>query len=77
MQGLVNSFPKLLILIRNTLFKLYFNFRSFRSIGDETFLRAFEDTTLPFEDWTHEAHMRMAWNYLREFDIDKAESLIK
>ena len=51
--------------------------RSFRSIGDETFLQAFEDTTLPFEDWTHEAHLRMAWNYLREHGKDQAIPLIK
>ncbi|XP_066291040.1 uncharacterized protein [Branchiostoma lanceolatum] len=43
---------------------LYFA-RSYRSIGDEAFMNAFEDATLLFEDWTHEAHLRMAWNYIR------------
>ncbi|XP_048760910.1 uncharacterized protein LOC125670041 [Ostrea edulis] len=44
---------------------LYYT-RSFRSVGDEIFIQAFEDATLPFEDWTHEAHLRMAWNYITE-----------
>lgn len=51
--------------------------RSFRSIGDEAFIQAFEDTTLPFEDWTHEAHMRMAWNYIREKGKTEAIPIIK
>ena len=29
-------------------------FRSYRSIGDETFIRAFETATLGYEEWTHE-----------------------
>ena len=45
---------------------LLFYHRSFRSVGDEIFIQAFEDATLPFEDWTHEAHLRMAWNYITE-----------
>ncbi len=52
-------------------------FRSFRSIGDETFLKAFEDRTLPFEEWTHEAHIRMAWNYIKEHGKEKAIPLIR
>ena len=52
-------------------------FRSFRSIGDETFLQAFEDTTLPFVDWTHEAHLRMAWNYIKEYGTEGAIPYIK
>nr|XP_022318176.1 uncharacterized protein LOC111121274 [Crassostrea virginica] len=45
---------------------LLYYIRSFRSVGDEIFIQAFEDATLPFEDWTHEAHLRMAWNYITE-----------
>ena len=52
-------------------------FRSFRSVGDETFIQAFEDTSLPFEDWTHEAHIRMAWNYIREKGKEEAIPYIK
>ena len=51
--------------------------RSFRSIGDDSFMKAFEDTTLPFSEWTHEAHLRMAWNYIREDGVDKAVPRIK
>ena len=29
-------------------------YRSYRSIGDETFIRAFETATLGYEEWTHE-----------------------
>ena len=32
---------------------------------DEEFLDGFERCTLPEEKWTHEAHFRMAWLYLR------------
>ncbi|KAK3090976.1 hypothetical protein FSP39_016164, partial [Pinctada imbricata] len=55
---------------------LYFT-RSFRSVGDEIFLKAFEDATLPFEDWTHEAHLRMAWNYITEHGKEGATPLIR
>ena len=51
--------------------------RSFRAIGDEAFMKAFEDTTLPFEDWTHEAHIRMAFHYLQEYGRQDAEAHIK
>ncbi|XP_019644297.1 PREDICTED: uncharacterized protein LOC109485261 [Branchiostoma belcheri] len=50
---------------------LYFA-RSYRSIGDEAFMNAFEDATLLFEDWTHEAHLRMAWNYIRRHGKENA-----
>ena len=51
--------------------------RSFRSVGDQLFLQAFEDATLPFEDWTHEAHLRMAWNYIKQYGAEGAEPYIK
>ncbi|CAH1794339.1 unnamed protein product [Owenia fusiformis] len=54
---------------------LYFK-RSFRSVGDEAFMNAFEERTLPFEDWTHEAHLRMAWNYIMKYG-EQAEPYIK
>ena len=31
---------------------------------DEMFLRAFEDCTLPFEQWKHRAHIKVAYLYL-------------
>lgn len=51
--------------------------RSFRSVGDEIFIQSFEDATLPFENWTHEAHIRMAWNYILVHGRDKAIPLIR
>lgn len=51
---------------------LLYYIRSFRSVGDEIFIQAFEDATLPFEDWTHEAHLRMAWNYITEYGKEGA-----
>ena len=38
---------------------------------------AFEDRTLPFDQWTHEAHLRMAWNYIKEHGKEKAIPLIR
>ena len=51
--------------------------RSFRSVGDEMFMEAFEQRTLPFEQWTHEAHLRMAWNYIKEYGPEHAALKIK
>ena len=31
--------------------------RSYRSVGDEAFMRAFETATLGYEEWTHEVGM--------------------
>jgi len=45
-------------------------------VGEELFMQAFEDTTLPFKDWDHTAHIRMAWNYIKENGKDKATPLI-
>ena len=39
-------------------------------------MQAFEDTTLPFKDWDHAAHIRMAWNYIKENGKDRATPLI-
>ncbi|XP_069123115.1 uncharacterized protein [Argopecten irradians] len=60
------------VLNHNTPDPLLYFIRSFRSVGDEIFLKAFEDATLPYEDWTHEAHLRMAWNYITELGKDGA-----
>lgn len=51
--------------------------RSYRSIGDHSFMKSFETATLAYEDWTHEAHLRMAWNYLIEYEREEATPLIK
>ncbi|KAH9247324.1 hypothetical protein BASA81_015091 [Batrachochytrium salamandrivorans] len=51
----------------------------YRSIGDEVFIDAFEKATLSFDEWSHRAHLRMAWNYLREVDgsLEKAIPRVK
>jgi GNAT superfamily N-acetyltransferase len=39
---------------------------------DVEFLRAFEDRTLPFDQWTHRAHIKVAYLYLRQYPFDVA-----
>ena len=39
---------------------------------DDEFLRAFEDLTLPFAQWTHRAHVKVAFTYLRRHPFDEA-----
>jgi hypothetical protein len=39
---------------------------------DDDFLQAFEELTLPFEQWTHRAHVKVAFTYLRRHPFDEA-----
>jgi hypothetical protein len=39
---------------------------------DEGFLRAFEACTLPFAQWTHRCHVRLAWTCLDRHSFDDA-----
>ena len=39
---------------------------------DEEHLRAFETSTLPFREWTHRAHVKVAFAYLRRYPFDEA-----
>jgi hypothetical protein len=39
---------------------------------DEAFLKAFEDCTLPFAEWRHRAHLKVAYLYLYELPFDEA-----
>jgi flavin reductase (DIM6/NTAB) family NADH-FMN oxidoreductase RutF len=60
---------------------LYYD-RCYRSVGDQVFMKAFEDENQdnkPFDTmkWMHRAHLRMAWNYIRELGPDAAEPIIK
>ena len=43
-----------------------------RALDDRTFLGQFEDRTLPFDQWTHRAHVKVAYLYLRRFSLDEA-----
>src|SRR4051794_23254866 len=39
---------------------------------DDAFLTAFETQSLPFAEWTHRAHVKVAFLYLREFPLGAA-----
>lgn len=39
---------------------------------DDELLAAFEACTLPFRQWTHQAHVRVAWLYASHHDLDAA-----
>ena len=40
--------------------------------SDEAFLQAFEERTLPFAQWTHRAHVKVALTYLRRGTFQEA-----
>ncbi|KAI9492347.1 flavin reductase like domain-containing protein [Zychaea mexicana] len=56
---------------------LLYHDRRYRSVGEQVFMKAFEDSNLDAKLWTHRAHVRMAWNYLRELGKEKATPVIK
>jgi hypothetical protein len=39
---------------------------------DDEFLERFESQSLPFEQWTHRAHVKVAFTYLRRHPFDRA-----
>jgi hypothetical protein len=39
---------------------------------DDVFLQQFESRTLPFAQWTHRAHLKIAYLYLTRMDFDAA-----
>ena len=43
----------------------------------EEFIRQFEECTLPASEWTHAAHIRMAWFYLSHCDYRTGLSRIR
>jgi hypothetical protein len=44
---------------------------------DEAFLKAFEDCTLPFEQWRHDAHIKVAYLHLHQLPYDQALDKIR
>jgi hypothetical protein len=42
------------------------------SVDDARLLQSFEDCTLPFVQWTHRCHVKVAYLYLRHFSFDEA-----
>ena len=45
--------------------------------SDEAFVAAFRDGTLPLAAFSHQAHLRLAWLYLRQHGAAEAEALIQ
>ena len=45
--------------------------------SDEAFLQMFEDCTLPFEQWKHRAHLKVAYLYLRQLPYAQALDKIR
>jgi hypothetical protein len=41
-------------------------------MDDERLWSAFHDRSLPHADWTHRAHVRMAWLHLGRWELDEA-----
>ncbi|MGB0579266.1 MAG: GNAT family acetyltransferase [Limisphaerales bacterium] len=41
-------------------------------VSDDEFIKQFEDRTLPFQKWTHRAHVKVAYLYLRDHPFDDA-----
>jgi hypothetical protein len=41
-------------------------------MSDEEFLKSFEATMLPFEQWTHRAHVKVAYLYLKRHPFEEA-----
>lgn len=44
---------------------------------DAELLRAFESCTLPFDQWTHRCHVKVAYLYLRQFPFEEALAKIR
>jgi hypothetical protein len=44
---------------------------------DTEFLEAFETCSLPEDQWTHEAHVRMAWLYLQKIPLSDAIPVVR
>jgi hypothetical protein len=46
-------------------------------MDDAQFLKQFEDLTLPFSQWTHRAHVKVGYLYLRAHPFDDALVLLR
>ncbi len=45
-------------------------------MNDAKFIELFESRDLPFSEWTHEAHVRMAYCYMSKYPIKQATQKI-
>lgn len=48
-----------------------------RALGDEELGAAFAAGTLPAATWTHRAHLRVAWMFLRRYSLDEGHVLLR
>lgn len=46
-------------------------------LDDETFLSRFEDRSLPFEEWNHRAHVKVAYLYLTRLAFGEALARVR
>ncbi len=46
-------------------------------MDDQELWQAFVGGTLPEKDWTHQAHLRVAWLYSERHDLDEAHVLMR
>lgn len=46
-------------------------------MDDRELQSCFEDCSLPFEQWTHRAHVRVAWCYLHQYSYTEALERIR
>jgi hypothetical protein len=46
-------------------------------MNDEAFLEAFERCTLPFDQWHHSAHIKVAYLYLRRYPLEEAMERVR
>lgn len=47
-----------------------------RDMDDAELLRQFQDRTLPFKEWTHRCHVKVAYLHLKAYPYDEALSRI-
>jgi len=48
-----------------------------RSLSDDELWLAFGASQLPAQDWTHRAHLRVAWLFLQRYPLDEAHLLMR
>ena len=47
------------------------------STEDAELIRRFEDLTLPFDQWTHRTHVKVAYLYLTQYPFDEALAIVR
>jgi len=47
------------------------------TLGDDALWEAFGASRLPAQQWTHRAHLRVAWMFLKRYPLDEAHVLMR